>query len=224
MAFSRYTGRHHVQPSRRHRRMAAAVALSGAAGVAALLGSGTAASAASSVNWDAIAQCESSGNWHINTGNGYYGGLQFAQSTWQAYGGTKYAARADLATREQQIAVAEKVLAGQGIGAWPVCGARAGASTPSPTSTTSKPASTTSKPAGTATKPTGGASHRGGSTGGGSHPAAGKGGYTVRPGDTLSAIAAKHHVQGGWHALYEKNKRVVGADPNLILPGQRLSL
>ncbi|SFF71868.1 Transglycosylase-like domain-containing protein [Blastococcus tunisiensis] len=73
-------------------------------------------------NWDAVAQCESGGNWSINTGNGYYGGLQFSSSTWLGYGGGSYAPRADLATREQQIAVAEKVLAGQGRGAWPTCG------------------------------------------------------------------------------------------------------
>jgi Transglycosylase-like domain len=79
---------------------------------------------ASSVNWDAIAQCESSGNWAINTGNGFYGGLQFAQSTWDAYGGTAYAPSASQASASQQIAVANRVLAGQGIGAWPVCGSR----------------------------------------------------------------------------------------------------
>lgn len=78
----------------------------------------------SGVNWDAIAQCESGGNWSINTGNGFYGGLQFTYSTWLGYGGGVYAPRADLASREQQIAIAEKVLAGQGIGAWPVCGRR----------------------------------------------------------------------------------------------------
>lgn len=76
------------------------------------------------VNWDAIARCESSGNWAIDTGNGFYGGLQFTASTWRAFGGTQYAPRADLATREQQIAIAERVLASQGIGAWPVCGRR----------------------------------------------------------------------------------------------------
>lgn len=69
-----------------------------------------------------MALCESSGNWSINTGNGYFGGLQFSQSTWVAYGGLAYAARADLATKSEQIAVAERVLAGQGPGAWPVCG------------------------------------------------------------------------------------------------------
>jgi multidrug efflux pump subunit AcrA (membrane-fusion protein) len=73
-------------------------------------------------DWDAVAQCESGGNWSINTGNGYYGGLQFSQSTWNAFGGAAYAPRADLATKEQQIAVAEKVLAVQGPGAWPTCG------------------------------------------------------------------------------------------------------
>jgi hypothetical protein len=73
-------------------------------------------------DWDAVAQCESGGNWSINTGNGYYGGLQFSSSTWLAYGGGAYAPRADLAARSQQIAIAEKVLAAQGKGAWPVCG------------------------------------------------------------------------------------------------------
>ncbi|WP_420124180.1 transglycosylase family protein [Nakamurella sp.] len=109
----------------RHRKptKARTLALRGAtvgvvAGAAALgLGAGT-ASAAPDSTWDSVAQCESSGNWSINTGNGYYGGLQFSQSTWNAYGGQDYAARADLATREQQIAVAEKTLAGQGWGAW----------------------------------------------------------------------------------------------------------
>jgi hypothetical protein len=72
--------------------------------------------------WDAIAACEASGNWSINTGNGYYGGLQFDQSTWERNGGLRYAERADLATREEQIAIAEVTRAGQGWGAWPVCG------------------------------------------------------------------------------------------------------
>ena len=80
------------------------------------------ASAAATHDWSGVAQCESGGNWSINTGNGYYGGLQFSQSTWTAYGGGTYAPRADLATKAQQIAVAERVLAGQGPGAWPVCG------------------------------------------------------------------------------------------------------
>ena len=79
---------------------------------------------AGGVNWSAIAACESGGNWSINTGNGFYGGLQFTEQTWLGYGGGRYASSASLATEAQQIAVAQKVLAGQGIGAWPVCGAR----------------------------------------------------------------------------------------------------
>lgn len=74
--------------------------------------------------WDAVAECESSGDWSINTGNGYYGGLQFAQSTWEGFGGTEYAPRADLASKEEQIAVAEETLEGQGWGAWGCADAR----------------------------------------------------------------------------------------------------
>jgi uncharacterized protein YabE (DUF348 family) len=76
--------------------------------------------------WDSIAHCEATGNWAINTGNGFYGGLQFTQSTWEAFGGTAYAPRADLASREQQISVAEKVQATQGWGAWPACTSKLG--------------------------------------------------------------------------------------------------
>ena len=103
-------------------------ALALATGLTALTGvvSAGSAQAASGETWDAVAQCESGGNWSINTGNGYYGGLQFAQSTWEGFGGTQYAQRADLASREQQIAIAENVLAGQGPGAWPVCSVEAG--------------------------------------------------------------------------------------------------
>ncbi|QPK79753.1 DUF3235 domain-containing protein [Corynebacterium lizhenjunii] len=84
------------------------------------------ASAAPDSDWDRLAQCESGGNWAINTGNGYHGGLQFSASTWRAYGGGQYAPTANLATREQQIAVAERTLAAQGWGAWPACSARLG--------------------------------------------------------------------------------------------------
>ena len=87
------------------------------AGGAALALAGPAAAAPDST-WDAVAGCESGNNWSINTGNGYYGGLQFSQSTWTAFGGKAYASRADLASREEQIAIAEKTLAGQGWRAW----------------------------------------------------------------------------------------------------------
>ncbi len=78
--------------------------------------------------WGCVAECESSGRWHVNTGNGFYGGLQFWQPTWVEHGGLRYARRADLATRPQQIAVAEEVLRTQGWGAWPVCSKRYGLS------------------------------------------------------------------------------------------------
>lgn len=76
--------------------------------------------------WSCVADCESGGRWNANTGNGFYGGLQFSQSTWEKFGGLQHAPRADLATREQQIEIAEKVLAVQGWGAWPVCSSRYG--------------------------------------------------------------------------------------------------
>ncbi len=85
------------------------------------------AGAATEDTWDAVADCESNGDWAINTGNGYYGGLQFSDQTWDSHGGEAYAPRADLATREQQIAIAERTLANQGWGAWPTCSKRVGA-------------------------------------------------------------------------------------------------
>ena len=112
----RIHGRHR-RPSRA-RTWALRGATVGVVGGAAALGLSSPAAAAPLSTWEAVAECESSGNWSINTGNGYYGGLQFTNSTWAAYGGTAYAPRADLATKEQQIAVAEATLAGQGWGAW----------------------------------------------------------------------------------------------------------
>ena len=85
------------------------------------------AAAATDGEWDRVAGCESGGNWAINTGNGYYGGVQFDQSTWERNGGLRFAPRADMASREEQIAVAEVTRARQGWGAWPVCSGRAGA-------------------------------------------------------------------------------------------------
>lgn len=98
-------------------------ALAGAVALAPVaLGAG--AAGADSVNWDAIAQCESGGNWSINTGNGYYGGLQFSPATWRANGGSGMPHQA---SRAEQIRVAENTLRTQGIGAWPTCGKKAGA-------------------------------------------------------------------------------------------------
>ncbi|MGH3981402.1 MAG: transglycosylase family protein, partial [Pseudonocardiaceae bacterium] len=84
------------------------------------------AQAASQDQWDRLAQCESGGNWRANTGNGYYGGLQFSRRTWQGFGGGAYARTANHATRSQQVAVAEKVLRVQGWKAWPACSRKVG--------------------------------------------------------------------------------------------------
>jgi hypothetical protein len=78
--------------------------------------------ASNGLDWDAVANCESGGNWHINTGNGFYGGLQFDYGTWLSNGGGAYAKRADLATRAEQIAIATKVYDARGSSPWPVCG------------------------------------------------------------------------------------------------------
>ena len=114
------------RPTTMRTRVLRSTAVVAAAG-ACSLGLASNASAASDSTWDNVASCESGNNWSTNTGNGYYGGLQFSQSTWDAYGGGQYAARADEASKSQQIAIAEKTLAGQGWGAW-TCASIVGAS------------------------------------------------------------------------------------------------
>ncbi|UXY26672.1 LysM peptidoglycan-binding domain-containing protein [Streptomyces sp. HUAS TT20] len=194
-----------------------------------LAATGNAAAADGGV-WDRIAQCESGGNWHINTGNGYYGGLQFSAGTWRAYGGTAYAPTADGASRTQQIAVATKVQHAQGWGAWPTCSARAGAYGAAPaagssgtvgtksTNTTKSTKTTKAAPA----KPSKSPKRSTGHTNRGSSRDSSGGNYTVREGDTLSGIAARHGTT--WQRIYAANKSVIGGDPDLIVPGQRLSL
>ncbi|MET9434800.1 transglycosylase family protein [Streptomyces sp. NPDC006551] len=221
---------------RRASKATRAVALVGVAGVAvaAPLMTAGSASAATASEWDAVAQCESGGNWSINTGNGYYGGLQFSASTWAAYGGTAYASTADQASKSQQIAIAEKVLAGQGKGAWPSCGVGLSSAsydggsaeqaapaqqerqaeqptTRSEQRTAPKAASKKAEPKKTVTTPTG------------EKVAKGDGEYKVVAGDTLSKIAAAHDVKGGWAKLFELNKDIVD-DADLIYPGQQLHL
>ncbi|MEU9385039.1 transglycosylase family protein [Streptomyces sp. NPDC048279] len=183
------------------------------------------AEAADNGVWDRIAQCESGGNWHINTGNGYYGGLQFSASTWRAYGGSAYASTADQASREAQIAVATRVQQAQGWGAWPVCSARAGAAGPAPEGASATTRSRTES----ATRSTGGSAARSApAQRKAQRPAArtgrdsARGDYTVREGDTLSRIAERHGTT--WQRLYAANEAVIGDDPNLIVPGQRLAL
>lgn len=347
----------------RHRRPRQAPAIVVAAGVTGsaiaipLLGA-TGAHAADATTWDKVAECESGGAWSAK-GDGYYGGLQLTQETWESYGGLAYAPSADQASRSQQIAVADKVLADQGPSAWPNCGPAAGLSkggaaadvdpglppapSTSPESSDDAEGSKGSKDGEKGDKDTDGAAdakdkdrgadaeedkgketgkhrkpdnsgsadesderdkhgqkgdkgekgaadedgksgdrdstspdaeseagrepsgadesaegsedssglpsgrHRGSSAdeadeaqqGGagsaGRHASRGEGRdsrdatdpagtYTVRSGDNLSQIADRHDLDGGWSTLYAENKRTVGGDPDLILPGQRLDL
>ena len=118
-------------PARTRARRAASGALAAAFTAIALLipllSTGP-ANAASDRTWNRLAHCESSGRWHINTGNGYYGGLQFSPGTWRAYGGRKFARMPHRARRVQQVIIAQRVLHGQGWGAWPACSRRLGLS------------------------------------------------------------------------------------------------
>ncbi|MFH8405553.1 transglycosylase family protein [Streptomyces sp. NPDC018019] len=120
------SGRHRKPKAWKSKRKFAVIAATGVAGTGLTAVAARPAEAAPASVWDKVAQCESGGNWKINTGNGFYGGLQFTPSTWRAFGGGKYASRADRATKAQQIAIAERVLKAQGPGAWPVCSVRAG--------------------------------------------------------------------------------------------------
>jgi hypothetical protein len=119
-----YAPKHSARKANPVRRRVTGVAVAGVATVAG--GLATATSAQASTVWDRVAASESGGNWSINTGNGYYGGLQFSDRTWDAFGGERYASTANRATKSQQITIAQKVLGSQGPGAWPTCGARAG--------------------------------------------------------------------------------------------------
>lgn len=115
-------GRHSNVKSKRMTKLAAATAAVGAS--AALFS--PAADAAPISDWERLAECEAGGDWSINTGNGFSGGLQFTNSTWHAFGGGQFAPAAHQATKSQQIWVAERTLAGQGWGAWPACSAKLG--------------------------------------------------------------------------------------------------
>lgn len=179
----------------------------------AVLGAGAIPAGAAPVSvWDRVAACESGGNWSINTGNGYYGGLQFSAGTWRAHGGTAYASRADLASKGAQITVAERVLNTQGPGAWPVCGPRAGLSRGQGAPQTSSGTSASPHRSQARTRPYRASAESVASSGRT---------VTVVPGDTLSAIAEQHGTT--WPALWWRNRSIV-ADPGLIFPGQVLHL
>ncbi|MER0444819.1 transglycosylase family protein [Streptomyces sp. Edi4] len=227
--------------SSRRRGTAALIAAAAVAPFALLAATGQASAADAGV-WDRIAQCESGGNWHINTHNGYYGGLQFDAGTWRAHGGGAYAPTADGASRAQQIAVAVKVQRAQGWGAWPSCSRHAGASGSVPAGAepavrhapaAPKPYKAPAAPRRVeATKPEHKAAapeHHAAAPEHHAAPprpevasAAPSGSYTVRAGDTLSSVAEAHGAP--WQALYAANRAVIGTDPDLILPGQRLAL
>ncbi|WP_181769147.1 transglycosylase family protein [Streptomyces albidus (ex Kaewkla and Franco 2022)] len=220
-------GRHRRQSNRRLSRKVSRASLAltaGGAGIALpLIGSGS-AHAASVSTWDEVAQCESTGNWSINNGNGFYGGLQFTQSTWSSYGGTKYAPRADQATKDQQIAVAEKVLEGQGPKAWPLCGPKAGLSQNSGSPDISPDSASGDSGAKAEKQPAKPEKKAEAKPEAGKKEPQGSRFHTVARGDTLYRIATDEGVDGGWKKLYDANRETVGSDPDLILPGQKLTL
>lgn len=173
--------------------------------------------------WDDIAQCESGGNWSANTGNGYSGGLQFSPSTWAAHGGS---GSPSSASREEQIAVAERVQASQGWGAWPSCSKKAGASGKSSGASKKSSPSASSKSArsGTKSEASKSESHKAPKKSAGKKSAPRKhattgSAYVVRQGDTLSEIASSHRTSAG--SLAGLNGI---ADPDVIVVGQQLHL
>lgn len=230
-----YVGRHRAVSPRLTARLAKGGAVTAGAAAASLGLFVAPAQAQQANNWDAVAQCESSGNWSINTGNGYYGGLQFAPGTWAGFGGTSYAPSADLATKAQQIAVAERVLDGQGPGAWPTCGRNlhaSGGASSAPAATTPQPAAPApaahehpapAQPAAPEHEhpaPAQPAAPRAAHHQADASPVAT---YTVRAGDTLAEIAAAQGVDGGWRTVFENNAQRI-SNPNLIYVGQQLDL
>ena len=229
------------------RRGAAALVIGGAAVGAMAMP----ANAAPVSTWDALAECESGGNWGTSTGNGFSGGLQFTPSTWAAFGGS---GDPSSASKSEQIRVAENVQAGQGWGAWPACSAKLGLSgggggyTPeqpvaaaaavapqstevqqaapaavaeAPVAASAAPAASVEAPAAETAAP---AAVEYSAPAAPVAPAASTGAsYTVQAGDTLGSIAAKLGVNGGWEALYASNADAV-ADADLIFPGQVLNI
>jgi hypothetical protein len=181
------------------------IAVGSAAGITILaltIGPGAGlALAGSGINWDDVAACESGGRWTASTGNGFFGGLQFTPSTWAANGGSGSPSQA---SREEQIRVAENVVRSQGTGAWPHCiggatrHAALGRHTPVVPAVKSLPVA--ALPASV------------------DNPA---GDYTIQPGDTLSGIADRLDVAGGWPRLVELNPTTL-TNPDLIFPGARI--
>ena len=176
------------------------LAVVGAVAAGAPLALAGTASAAPESAWDKLAQCESGGNWGINTGNGYYGGIQFNASTWRAYGGTGMPHQA---SKAEQIAVAERTLAAQGWGAWPACSKKMGLRGNAAEPNRAPAAKKLSAPVKTVAAKTGG------------------GNYTVKSGDTLGKIAKAYGTD--WKSLYAANRDRVG-NPNVLKVGITLSV
>ncbi len=214
MAFNRGTQRKQGSAARTIAKVAVAGIIAGAPlGLAV----GT-ASAAPSMDWDAVAKCESGNNWSINTGNGYYGGLQFSMQTWRGHGGQGNPAAA---SREEQIRIAERVLQSQGPQAWPTCGAKglggqtapARKAAPAPQQQQQRKVQPQQRQAAAPVAPVVVAGSK-------TNP---NGTYEIKAGDTLSKIADEQKVVGGWQAIVEKNKEFL-TNPNLIFPGHKLAL
>lgn len=220
-----YRGRHR-KPTDTTRR-AATIATTGAIGLGVATGSAT---AAEGPNWGPIIACESGGNPRAQNPSSSASGLyQFIDGTWRAYGGLEFAPRAKDATPAEQTIVANRAFAREGYTPWNASKACWGSKINTPTapvirSTGAPPRATPAKPVkpqttkpvkprATPAQPATPAQH--------DDP---PGLHLVRPGDTLSHIAVAHQVEGGWQALYEDNREVVGADPDLIFPGQQLDL
>ena len=226
MRSERYRGRHRA-PTQTGQIVARSTA-AGTAFALPLVGFTTAANAATEEQWDNVAHCESGGNPQAVSGDGMYRGLyqftmstwaslEFSASTWSGYGGGRYASRADLASKAEQITIANKVLASQGWGAWPVCSHYAGPATsqseswaPAQTATSGSTSSATA--------------HRTATYHLSYSKRATRAIHVVRSGDTLSGLAQKYHVRGGWRALYRANRTLIGGNPDLILVGMHLHI
>lgn len=228
------------------RRTAAALAIGGAVATTVSM---PAANAVDGATWDALAQCESGGNWSINTGNGFYGGLQFAQQSWSGVGMSGSPATA---TRAQQIEAGERLLAIQGWGAWPACSAKLGLygkTGAAPTYTEPTTVAAQSQTQQTYTAPAAQAAPAAVEAPAAAPaapvapvapaveapvaapvaeapvaaPKAAAGTYTVVPGDSLSLIAAKLGVAGGYQAIAAANTDII-YNVDLIFPGQVLTI
>jgi hypothetical protein len=219
-----------AKSSRGKVRTAALATALGTAAAATLAFSPPASAHADFSAWNRVASCESGGRWHINTGNGYYGGVQFSSGTWAGYGGHKYASQASNATRLEQIEVARRVLAAQGADAWPVCGPRAGLNwdtghathRPLPAHPNARAHAKSRHHRHHGTHHHHGTAHHRHRHGAHHHGVHHRH-YTVHSGDTLSKIAKRFHIEGGWHALYHANRSKV-ANPNVLHVGQVLRL